>query len=162
SAVVAIALSSIGVEAAEPHVVATSPTRYAFAPATTAISITFDQPLLHSSVTRSSLRVFGRASGTVSGAITFTNGDTTVIITPSHPFSAGETVRVNLSHDIEAADATPLRAGGYAFDFQIATQPAPRAFTQIQEFSNRTGGNQTRIYGALGTDFDGDGWIDLG
>jgi hypothetical protein len=157
----ALHLGTISARAAEPHVIATSPVRYAFAPVTTAIAITFDQALLPSSVTASSLRVFGRATGTKSGAITFSNADHTVTLTPTRPFSAGETVLVNLSHDILAADSTPLRSAGYAFTFTVATQPASRDFAQIQTFSNRSNG-QTRIYGALGTDFNGDGWIDLG
>jgi hypothetical protein len=151
--------------AAEPHVVATNPARLAVAPQTTAVAITFDQPLLPGSVTHASLRVFGRASGTKSGPLTFSDGGRTVTLTPSSPFSAGETVLVNLAHDIRAADGTPLRAAGYAFTFTVGTRPTARRFVQIQEFSNRTGGSsgpQTRIYGALGTDFDGDGWIDLG
>ncbi len=151
--------------ASEPQVVATSPVRYAFASASTTISITFDQALLPASITSTTVRAFGRASGTVSGALTLSNGDKTVTLTPSHPFSAGETVLVNLSHDIKAADATPLRSAGYAWQFTIATKPATVDFAEIQKFSNRTGGAggpQTRIYGALATDFDGDGWIDLG
>src|SRR5262249_6928781 len=49
---------------AQPNVVATSPVRHTFASAGTAISITFDQPLLTSSIDSSSLRVFGRSTGT--------------------------------------------------------------------------------------------------
>ncbi len=164
-AVVAVLLQAPAARAVEPHVVATSPVRLSFAPPSTAVSITFDQALLPSSVTHASLRVFGRASGTKTGLLTFSDADHTVTLTPSAPFSAGETVLVNLSHDIQAADTTPLRSAGYAFTFTVATKPASRDFAEIQKFSNRTGGSngpQTRIYGALGTDFDGDGWIDLG
>ena len=126
------------------------------------MSVTFDQALLTSSVTPASFRVFGRSSGTKTGSLTFSDTDHTVTLTPSRPFSASEVVLVNLSHGILAADSTPLRSAGYAFTFTVATQPAARSFSEIQKFSNRSGGNQTRIYGALGTDFDGDGWIDLG
>ncbi|HEY2387406.1 MAG TPA: FG-GAP-like repeat-containing protein [Candidatus Binatia bacterium] len=150
------------VHASQPQVVSTSPARLAFAPATTTISVTFDQALLPASVTSASLRVFGRSSGTVSGAIALSNGDKTVTVTPSHPFSAGEIVLVNLSHDIKAADATPLRSAGYAYQFWISTKPATRSFAEIQKFSNRNGPDNTRIYGALATDFNGDGFIDLG
>jgi hypothetical protein len=45
--------------------------RHTFAPAGTAISITFDQPLLTSSIDSSSLRVFGRSTGTATGAVAF-------------------------------------------------------------------------------------------
>ena len=109
---------------AQPDVVSTSPVRNTMASATTAISITFDEPLLTSSITPSSFRVFGRASGTASGAIAFSNGNATLTLTPSRPFSAGERVLVNLSHDVRAADSTPLRSAGYAFEF---TEPHRRA-----------------------------------
>jgi hypothetical protein len=142
---------SIAAHAAEPHVVSTSPVRLAVAPATTAVSITFDQALLTSSVTPSSFRVFGRSSGTKTGTLTFSDTDHTVTLTPSRAFSAGEEVLVNLSHAILAADSTPLRSAGYAFTFTVAAQPAARTFSEIQKFSNRSDGNQTRIYGALGT-----------
>src|SRR5689334_21645093 len=118
-AVIALFLASTvsAVHAATPNVVSTSPVRHTMAPAATAVSITFDQAIVQSSVTHASFRVFGRASGTVIGPFTFSNGDKTVTITPSHPFSAGETVLVNLSHDIKASDDTPLRSAGYAFEF---------------------------------------------
>ncbi len=150
--------------AAQPDVVSTSPVRHTTAPASTAISITFDEPLLTSSVTASSLRVFGRSSGPASGAVAFSNGNATVTFTPSSPFSAGERVLVNLSHDVRAADSTPLRSAGYAFEFTVQSAQASLDFEEIDVMSNRTGGPggpQTRIYGALGADLDGDGWIDL-
>jgi hypothetical protein len=150
--------------AAQPDVVSTTPVRNTMAPANTTISITFDEPLLTSSITTSSLRVFGRSTGTATGSVAFSNGDATLTFTPSTPFSAGEHVLVNLSHDVRAADSTPLRSAGYAFEFTIQSAPAARTFQQIDVMSNRTGGPggpQTRIYGALGADLDRDGWIDL-
>ena len=147
--------------AAALQVVSTSPVRHTFAPAGTTIAITFDQPLMPSSITQSSFRVFGKATGPVAGSIAFSNGDRTLTLTPSRALSAGETVLVNLSHDVRAADSTALRSAGFAFDFIVATRPANRSFVQIDEMSNRIGGAQTRIYGAVATDLDHDGWIDL-
>jgi len=146
--------------AAPPQVVATGPVSNAMAPANTAIAITFDQPLLPATVTASSLRVFGKQSGRATGPITFSNANQTVTVTPSQPFAAGELVLVNLANTIQAADSTPLRAAGYAFQFLIQTQPAARVFDSIQTQSNKTGA-QTRIYGASAADLDDDGWIDL-
>jgi len=146
--------------AAPPVVVSSSPASNAMAPATTAISVTFDQPLLPASVTTSSLRVFGKQTGRATGAITFSNANQTVTFTPSRAFAAGELVLVNLANTIQAADTTPLRAAGWAFQFLIQTQPAARVFDSIQTQTNKTGA-QTRIYGAAAADLDGDGWIDL-
>src|SRR5262245_44456054 len=163
-AVAAALLASAVAHGAQPDVVSTVPARNTMAPATTAISITFDEPLLTSSITSSSFRVFGRASGTASGTIAFSNGNATLTLTPSHPFSAGERVLINLSHDVRAADSTPLRSAGYAFEFTVRSAPAGMNFETIDVMSNRTGGSggpQTRIYGALQADLDRDGWIDL-
>lgn len=147
--------------AAEPHVVATLPVRHGLAPRVTTVQITFDQALLPASVTGSSFRVFGMQTGRASGSVALSNGSKTLSLTPALPFSAGETVRVNLSHDVKASDGTPLRSAGYAFEFLVAAGPARRTFTQIDEMSNRIAGVQTRIYGALATDLDGDRAIDL-
>ena len=146
---------------AQPNVVATSPVRHTFASPGTAISITFDQPLLTSSIDSSSLRIFGRSTGTATGTVTFSNGDKTLTFTPSKPFSAGETVLVNLSHDVRAADSTSIRSAGYAFEFIVQSRPAALNFQQIDVMSNRGSTPQTRIYGAVQADLDRDGWIDL-
>ena len=82
-ALVALSLFAPAARAAEPHVVSTSPVRLSFAPPATAVSITFDQALLQSSVTHASLRVFGRASGTKTGTFTFSNSGQTVTLTPT-------------------------------------------------------------------------------
>ena len=160
----AVALSLLATSlaaASQPQVVSTSPVKNHFAAANTAVSITFDQPILPASITTSSLRVFGRSTGTATGPVAFSNANQTVTLTPSRAFSAGETVYVNLSHDVLAADSTPLRSAGYMFQFTVSTQPASRSFSQIDSMSNRIGGNQTRIYGAVQADLDHDGWIDL-
>lgn len=158
--IAALALGAPAALAAPPVVVSTSPVSNAMAPADTPIALTFDQALLGSTVTASSVRVFGKQTGKSTGAIALSNGDTTVTFTPAKPFAAGELVLVNLSHAIQAADSTPLRAGGYAFQFLIETQPGTRNFEVSQSMSNRSG-SQTRIYGAAAVDLNGDRSIDL-
>jgi FG-GAP-like repeat/Bacterial Ig-like domain len=150
--------------AAAPAIVFTTPARNAQAAGTTTISMTFDQPLLPASVTASSFRVFGKQTGTATGPVTFSNSNQTVTLTPSRVFAAGEVVLVNVSHDVLAADSTPVRGAGFAWQFSIAAVPSAGTFQQIDVMSNRTGGPggpQTRIYGALQADLDQDGWIDL-
>src|SRR5262245_1091769 len=90
--VVALQLAATAASAATLQVVSTSPARNTFAPAGTTVAITFDQAVLPASITGASFRVFGRATGPASGAITFSNGNQTLTLTPSRPFSAGETV----------------------------------------------------------------------
>jgi len=148
--------------AAPLQVVSTSPARLAIAATSSAVSITFDQAVLPSSVTASSFRVFGKQSGTATGPFTLSNGNQTVTLTPSRPFAVGEVVHVNLSHGLLAADSSPLRNAGYTYQFRIQTAVASRAFTQIQEMSNRTNpGTGTRIYGSMAADLNSDGWVDL-
>jgi hypothetical protein len=150
---------------AGPAIVFTSPARHSQAAPTTQVAITFDQPVLPASVTASSFRVFGRETGTASGTIDFLNANQTIRLTPSRPFSVGEVVLVNVSHDVLGADSMPVRAAGFAWQFSIGvTTQTAGTFQQIDVMSNRTGGPggpQTRIYGALQADLDADGWIDL-
>src|SRR5262245_15670590 len=86
-------------------VVSLSPAARSVGAATNAsIAVTFDRPVKRSSVDSNSFWAFGRWSGTASGAYAFSNSDQTVTLTPEQPFSAGETVMVILSHDLQAAD----------------------------------------------------------
>jgi hypothetical protein len=147
---------------AELQVTALAPPRHTMAPRTTAVSITFDRAVLPGSVTAATFRVFGHSSGAASGTFALSNGDQTVTLAPIRPFAAGEVVSVNLSHDLVAADGSPLRSAGYAYQFTVATAPATRSFQQLDVVSNRSNpGVQTRIYGALAADLDGDGFVDL-
>jgi len=142
-------------------VVSTSPARNSMSTVYASVSITFDRAVQPSTITNSSFRVFGRASGNVPGGFAFSNANRTVTYTRARPFSAGEMVFVNLSHSITAADASPLRAAGYAYSFMTRTNPSTLAFQQIDVMSNRTNGAQTRIYGAAASDLNEDGYLDL-
>ncbi|NOT33286.1 MAG: hypothetical protein HOP12_03855, partial [Candidatus Eisenbacteria bacterium] len=155
-----LALPAVALHAAPLAVTQLSPARNAVAQPTAAVVIDFDKPVNPASVTPSTFRVFGRASGTKTGAFTFSNGNQRVSFQPSEPFSAGETVRINLSHDLAAADLTTLRSAGYFYQFQIRTLPGG-TFQSLGSITNRINNVQTRIYGAAATDLNNDGWIDL-
>jgi hypothetical protein len=149
-------------EAQELTVVSVSPTPNGMGPAAGPITITFDRAVKRPTVTSSSVRVFGRGTGTASGAISYSNADATVIFTPSTPLSAGELVTVNLANTLEGADDAPMRPEGYAFQFLIEVEPSLRTFDMIGVLSNRTNpGTGTRIYGAAATDLDNDDYLDL-
>ncbi len=148
--------------AADLQVVSTTPVLNTSAPRATTITITFDKALEASSIDASTFRVFGRGTGTVTGAFSFSNANKTVTLAPTKTFSAGEVVTVNLSHDVQAADNTNLRSAGYAFQFTIPAQAGARTFQFLNAMSNRTSpGTGTRIYGAQATDLNGDGYLDL-
>lgn len=156
-----IALLPLSAQAAPLQVTGLSPARNSVAQPTVDVAITFDKAVVAGSITSSTFRVFGRASGPKTGTFTLSNGNQTVTLHPTESFSAGETVRINLSHDIQAADLTFLRSAGYAYQFQVACVPSSGDFQEIDTFSNRIADVQTRIYGAAASDFNEDGWVDL-
>ncbi|MCI0363954.1 MAG: FG-GAP-like repeat-containing protein, partial [Phycisphaerales bacterium] len=133
------------------------------APIDTPIVINFDRPVAPATFTPDNFHAFGRWSGSAAPAsFIFSNNDQTVTLTPGAPFSAGEPVMVVLSHDLLAADGSPLRPAGYSFRFWTRTRPACFIFQELDVMSNRTTpSEQTRIYGALGCDLDNDGWLDI-
>lgn len=126
------------------------------------IVIDFDQSVERSSVNAQSLWAFGRWSGTVAGAYTFSDADHTVTLNPAQPFFHGEQVMVILSHDLQAAGGAPLRSAGYSFQFWTAAMPAPLAFVQLDSMSTESFPTEgTRSYGGIASDMDNDGFADL-
>ena len=71
------------------------------------------------------------------------------------------TLVVPLMVPFVGADASPLRAAGYAFQFQTATAPAAITFTQNGPPVSVQTGSTTRLYGGAITDINHDGWIDF-
>jgi len=131
-------------------------------PILTPISVTFDRPVMPSSVTSTSFSVYGRWSGPRPGTFSFSNGDQTVTLMPDDRFAAGDVVLVTLSHDLQAADSSFLRSAGYSYQFWTRTRPSTMNLVQFGDpFSNRINGAQTRIYGASASDLNGDGYLDL-
>ncbi len=121
------------------------------------ITIHFDRPVEAASVNNSTFAVFGRWSGAVSGTYIFLKGGASVRLTPARPFSAGESVMVTLSHDLQAVDGSFLRSAGYSFQFWVRARPAGLDFVEIDRFNT----GPSRPYGGIGTDLDGDGYLDL-
>ncbi|TAH35251.1 MAG: hypothetical protein EYC70_13525 [Planctomycetota bacterium] len=141
-------------------VVGTQPASVSSAPVTTTVRVLFDRAVDLASVDAASFRVFGRHSGAARGAYALIAGGLGVEFTPDDDFSAGEVVWVNLARTIRGLDGTRLRAAGYAFQFGTEVQPSGGSFTQYAVLSNNHG-EQTRIYGAAGTDLNHDGYPDL-
>lgn len=161
AALLALAFAAAGpLDAAPLQVTQVTPVRNSSTSPVSFVTIDFDKPVNPTSVNANTFRVFGRASGAKAGNYVFSNGNQRVLFHPNEPFSAGETVRINLSHDLAAADLTTLRPAGYFYQFQVRTIPAG-TFQQIDVLSNRVGVEQTRIYGAAATDLNNDGFVDL-
>ncbi len=132
------------------------------APVGSTVVVHFDRALDPATVVDGSFWAFGRWSGTATGVITLTDGDATMVLTPDEPFFAGEQVMVILSHDIEAADGSPLRAEGYSFQFWTRASPADMNFSLIDTLTTQTTpGVDTIAYGGIASDVNGDGYSDI-
>jgi FG-GAP-like repeat/Bacterial Ig-like domain len=143
--------------------ISTSPARLsATAARTAAVTLEFNLPVDRTSVGFGTVRVYGRWSGAKRGTFAYSNGDRTLTLNPDRPFSAGETVFVNLSEELRAADGSPFRAGGWALQFAIATGTSDFLFhtTDVLSVRNPPAPNP-RIYGGVASDHDLDGWLDL-
>jgi hypothetical protein len=140
-----------------------SPPRNGSAERTDVVSVTFDRALDTSSVNGSSFRVFGRNSGAASGTFSFSNSDMTVTLTPNAPFAAGEVVTVNLAGDAHRRRRDDAPHAGLRVAVRRQDGSASATFTEIDEFGNGSAPppNNTRIYGAMASDLNNDGWTDL-
>lgn len=137
-----------------------SPAHHALAaPSNTAITITFDRAVAPATVTAQSFWAFARWSGVVTGSRSLSADGRTLILTPDRLLSAGESVMVVLSHDLMAVDGTPMRAAGYSWQFWVRTVSTPTL--RYVETDDLTTGEPSRPYGAIGSDLNGDGFLDL-
>ncbi len=161
--VAALGLLACGSQAQPLEIVDLAPAARSIGAGTdTTISVTFDRAVDRATIDRDSFWAFGRWSGTVWGKFEFTNGDRTVTLEPSRSMSAGEQVMVILSHDIQAADGGALRAAGWSHQFWTAADPAGLTLRERQRLSTRTNQNQSsRAYGGIGSDVNGDGYLDI-
>jgi hypothetical protein len=119
------------------------------------VRIRFNQAVRLDSIELPGLHVFGRWSGTASGALSLSPDGTIVTFTPSVPFSAGETVLVNLSRAVRARSGAGLERG-VAWSFWTAARTGSGSFTHT---GTLVPGDTP--YGAYGGDLDGDGALDL-
>lgn len=143
----------------------TSPVRHALSEApNTSIVVNFDRPLNLATVPplAPSVTVFGAYSGRMPGKFTLESGDATLRFRPARSFFAGERVIVSLRDTIQGADASSIQPGGYAYQFNVESEPAPATFTVIDTISLRTvPSNSVRVYGGSAHDFNDDDYIDI-
>jgi hypothetical protein len=129
---------------------------------TAVIRATFDRPVDPATFTTDRFWGFGRISGAVRGAFAFSADALTVTLVPDHPLASGELVTVYLAHDLLGQDASPLRPGGWSWQFWTEARPGGFDFAPIATMSTRTIPTVgTRAYGGIATDLDRDGWPDL-
>jgi hypothetical protein len=124
----------------------------------TSILIDFDRAV--SAASLGNVRIYGNVHGPISGSTTLENSGTRIRFDPARAFAAGELVTVSLSNQLQAQDASFLRAQGYVASFRVKAGSAPATFTQIAQWD--TDPNVfARVYGAQSCDLDGDDFPDL-
>ncbi|MBL9120833.1 MAG: VCBS repeat-containing protein [Phycisphaerae bacterium] len=151
-----------GAWAAELSVLSVSPKNATVhAPVVTPITVHFDRPVLPASVTSDSFWAFARTSGTVSGNFVFSDGNATVSLVPDAPFFWGEPVTVLLSHDLVAADGSPMRSAGYAFRFTTRVRASPLSLAIVNTLSTNIAHESSVPYGGNPADLNHDGFADV-
>jgi hypothetical protein len=126
------------------------------------IGVRFDRAVRAASLTSRSFWAFARWSGRVDAEVRLSEDGRAAQLVPRRRLSAGEQVTVFLSSEVQAADGQPLRPGGYSFQLWTRAGAAPMAFEPVQVLSTRSQPFEpSRAYGALGTDLNRDGALDL-
>ena len=160
SLALSFALSALPSYAGTLTISAVSPARHLVgAPETAAISATFDRAIDPATVTAASFWAFARWSGPVTGTRTVSPDGLTVTLTPDSALSAGESVMVILSEDLAALDGSPFRGAGYCWQFWVRSGLTP--VLSYSEPDVLPTGDPSRPYGAIGSDLNGDGFLDL-
>jgi hypothetical protein len=125
------------------------------------ITITFDESVNGFFVGPTSFSVFGHWSGVAQGSVTYMNGGTTLVFTPSTQFNAGEWVCVSLSTELRSISGDQLEKG-YAWQFWIAPTHGNIELQPGDVISTRLAGEgHIQTYGAHGGDLNHDGYSDF-
>ncbi|MBC7775441.1 MAG: VCBS repeat-containing protein [Phycisphaerae bacterium] len=158
----ALLCHSIGTYAQSPQVLNISPANMAGAVSPSQnIVIQFDAPLDPSSVSSTSVRVFGRWSGPAAGSFTMEDGYKRIVFSPTAPFFAGELVTVSVNKKLRSALGPPLEKGHF-WQYIIKTAPGSLKQNQVEVIPLRLP-SETWIetYGAYAGDLNNDGHSDL-
>jgi hypothetical protein len=157
-----LALFAPAVSAQGLAVVATSPAANAVAaPRSGPVALTFSAPLDPASVTPARVRVMGRWSGPVAGALTLSTDGRTLTFTPARPFQAGEHVTVQVAGAVRDAAGSTLGTGR-GLTFWAASGPGSLALPEVGQVEIRQPGEGNIVtYGGIGMDLDGDRFNDF-
>lgn len=125
------------------------------------VRITFDAALDAGTVDATSVRVFGRWSGVVDGAVSVVGAGDEILFEPARPFFPGEMVTLMISSAVESATGDPL-SGGFVSGFWTRSRSSSAAFTLAETIEVRVDGEVfIQAYGAYAGDLDRDGAPDF-
>ncbi|MFT4840245.1 MAG: hypothetical protein ACJA0V_000750 [Planctomycetota bacterium] len=125
------------------------------------ITWTLSAPINPATVTSSSVMVWGRWSGVMSGTRSLENGNTVIRFVPLEPFSAGEQITATLTPALMSSGGVAL-AESHNNAYWIASPPAVQTLVQQSVISIRfPSEGLIRSYGAYAGDLDNDGFCDL-
>jgi len=119
------------------------------------IRIRFSQPLDLDALGPGDFGVFGRWSGPCSGSLALRRGGRVLVFVPDVPFSAGETVSVALSRNVQSSLGQPLERGA-TFSFWVDSRASSSQFSSAGLLIPGD-----TPYGAYGGDIDHDQDLDL-
>ncbi|HEX9950220.1 MAG TPA: FG-GAP-like repeat-containing protein [Rubricoccaceae bacterium] len=130
------------------------------APRSAPVRLTFTDVLDPATVTPATVRVAGRWSGPVPGAVGLSVDRRTVTFTPARPFQAGEAVTVQVGRGLRAATGASIGAGGLTF--WAAAGPGSLAFPEVARVPIRRPGEANIVtYGGVSMDLNGDRFPDF-
>ncbi|MBS4027562.1 MAG: VCBS repeat-containing protein, partial [Ignavibacteriales bacterium] len=121
----------------------------------TNITITFTSEVNQSTVTDTSIIVYGSQSGKHTGTISFLNSQT-VSLNPTKDFNEGEVVAVNLTNTILSISSDTLTYG-YHYTFTVGGLATSNGTFILVDSGSVASGS----YSVAGVDIDNDGDVDL-
>lgn len=125
------------------------------------VTFRLNLPIDPATVSASSVMVWGRWSGVISGTRSLESGNSVIRFAPSQPLSAGEMVSVTLTPALKSASGVAL-ADTHMTQFWIAAGPAVQSLVLQSTLNIRQPGEGLiRSYGAYAGDLDNDGYCDL-
>ncbi|MDP2886152.1 MAG: FG-GAP-like repeat-containing protein [Ignavibacteria bacterium] len=139
-----------------PTITSFTPTRNALNVEKNAtIAITFDQDIIQTSISSSTICINGSLSGTHTFTQDYNSATKTVTLYPDVQFKVGEVVTTTLTRGIKSVAGDSLQRS-YNWGFTIITNSASGIFTKT---SSPLGGNNP--HSVTAGDWNGDGYLDL-